>query len=150
VSEILDYLLAETQEHEQAIERLGVIRELLKIYPKLKRETGRWGSERFYTLEVNRIVLEADIWHSCSCCPDAPLFISPYIVVNSIKVFSDPPKICIGQMNAYGYGEIPDENWEETLKNHNLPETIIEQVRIYFTEYPESNRAESDRDDENE
>lgn len=145
----LETLLGEKKDHEDQINRLNYLISLVETkYPDLKIITGRWNT-KYSSKTVNSIATNYDLGHSCGCCSDAALLVYPYIEDNGIRIYSDPPSICIGRGNEGGYGEIPSYGWEDRLREEKIQENIIKEVEQYFKEHEPVDETNDDSEDSN-
>jgi len=128
---------------------MGLYEQTLKLiekYPDLHEKTDRWNKRRLCSKKVNGVVNKCFIKHSCGCCADSPLEVWPYIIEGNILVFSDPCGILIGEANACGSGEIPNEGWQEDLREESISEEVINQVQKYLDENPPQPYDDEDDD----
>jgi hypothetical protein len=109
---------------------------LSERFPDLELHTGRWNRERLVSKEVNSIAEDCDIGHSCGCCSDAVVLVFPYVTYQGYKIYSNPASIGVGEEYSIGTGQLPWDNWEQSLKNHNVSDKVIEVVRLYFENNP--------------
>ena len=123
-------------ELEAKQKELNSMRKISELFPDIKEHRNRWGTIRLTTKDANSKTNQAQICHSCGCCEDAPLQAWPYLEVDGIKVFSDPPYFTVGEKIPYyyGMGERPYDEWEQKLRDANIPESIISIVQDYFNE----------------
>lgn len=104
---------------------------LIEIYPDIRKETGRWNKTVFCSKLTNNIVTKFDMRHNCGCCNDSPLEIWPYLETPHGNVYSDPPKFVVGEMHWIS-GDRPYENWNKKMRDHNIPEAIIDAIQVHF------------------
>lgn len=115
-------------------------------FPDLQRISDRWNHIRYASSLVNSKAKHAKMKHSCGCCPDAPLLVYPYIVVDGVEINSDPTGIGVGERNQWGEGEIPNKGWKEKLIKHNISSTVIDIVQQYFDDNPIVDYDDEDED----
>lgn len=108
--------------------------ELTKRFPDLKEHLNRWKHRRLCSKSFNSMTVSAEISHNCGCCSDSPLEVWPYVEVDGIRVFSDPPVFAVGE-RSNSRGEIEYEGWQETLKKDNISQAVIDYVQAYFDKY---------------
>ena len=111
-----------------------------------KISVDRWGNVKMSSPSINSIADDCDFGHSCGCCSGAALYVYVFKNINGFRIYSSPDHFCIGKGNEYGFGEIPNYNWERTLKDNNIPETIIKKVSKFLEDNPEINETESEVD----
>ena len=100
---------------EQEIETL---KKVVEKFPDLKEYKGRWQS--YYTSgEALKLADKINVNHSCGCCPDAALYVKPYLEYLGIKIFCPKPEICIGEGTYSGPDNI-DDNWKEILEKEGV------------------------------
>jgi hypothetical protein len=103
---------------------------LQKQFPDLKEHVNRWKTKRLQAASANAIATDIELVHGCGCCNDAPLYANPYLLVDGEKIYSDPIQICVGERNPNSYSrDTWDEDWEETLKKHNISQQAIDSIR---------------------
>jgi len=142
------------EQTQQNIERQKRILELGEKYPDLRKMTDRWDRIRYASVSINAECDEVEIRHACGCCSDSPLLAYPYKEIEGIPIYAvcsncegfEEPCVCIGEQNAWGFGEIPNPNWEEDLREQNLSEIVIEKVRKYLEEHPPEEMDDEDYD----
>lgn len=121
----------EIAENLAKIEHTKKIASLTKEFPDLRSNTNRWKKVYYSSALANEQAKHALIYHSCGCCNDAPLFISPYFVhACGIEIYSEPYRFFIGEKCSGGDRE--DHEWRKTLETAKLPASIISQVEAYF------------------
>lgn len=142
-----DLLTEKIKKTQSDLDEVFGMKELkLSKYPDLQIFKDRWGNELLYSKKVNPIATEWTTGHSCGCCADAALYL--YVFVHEvnpktgtkIKVYSDPPQMCIGQKD-YTYGDFGDSGWEEKVRKLGICEEVIKAVGESF----ESDRIERER-----
>ena len=130
--------LGETMSYKEKLKKqkdeITKIEKVLKLYPDIEENRDRWGDIKFSSPSINPETDHIFINHNCGCCSDSPLQVWPYKTIEGIKVFSKPACFVVGEMNAYGSGERPYDNWEERFRKENIPETVIDQIQIFFNE----------------
>jgi len=118
------------QQIQEAQERLS----LSEQFTDLREYRGRWQTY-LIAKSVNPIAEGVDFVHSCGCCDDASLYAMPYVDRKNQRIYSDPCQIVIGEKAGYdALGEKPRDTWEETVREHELPDHIIEKIRTFFKE----------------
>lgn len=132
--EILEQEIAEAA---AASAERGHLLKLLEKFPDLKKRSSRWGKIRYSTKAVNAIVTDCDISHNCGCCPDSPIEVWPYVIIEGVKIYSAPERFMPGEGNAWGYGERSYDNWQEGFKKEGIAEVVTEKVQQFFDENPE-------------
>jgi len=110
---------------------LDLIKRIKEKYPLLEINEDRWNFKRMSTEEVNTIVDDVYIHHSCGCCPDAVLMARPFIKIDGVLIYSDPCSFSIGE-KTYDGGDYPWDNWEDNMRKCNIPESVIEIIKEYF------------------
>ncbi len=113
---------------------------LFKEYPNIKVREHRWGKITCYTKDINSLVTNFDIRHNCGCCEDSPLEVFPYLETPYGKVYSEPSCFTIGHKDYVETCDIPYKNWETSLKEAGIPDTLIEQIGLHF------NKSEEEED----
>lgn len=119
------------------VKEIETIKGLLKVLPNFLVGEDRYITNKYYSGTVNGKVSLFEMQYSCTCCDDANIYIFPYIEVEGIKIYTDPTYFCIGQKNPKPSLKFPKkhimfDDWEQQMKNANIPEKIIEQVKTYF------------------
>lgn len=133
IEEYISELKKEKADIEKKIE---TIRYLKQLFPDLSYNVDRWRNIRYTSASVLSKADKVDIHHGCGCCEDAPLLARPHVEVyissqsKSICVYSEPASFCIGEKNAYGYGDEPYSEWRKILKGAS--QSVIEKVEAYF------------------
>lgn len=92
----------------------------------------RWDNIYYYSSKINNLANNVEIYHACTCCSDAILIARPYIVVNGINLFSNPPTFNIGE--GHDDCNICYGNWQNQFKEFNP--IIIEIIQKYFDKSP--------------
>lgn len=131
----LEKIIFDTSKH------LDLMRSIIEKFPDLKVDTNRWKKERYNTELVNSIVDKVEIYHACGCCPDSILRVSPYIEIEGINIYSEPPTFGVGE-KSYSGGDNFDNNWEQQLQNKNINSLVIDIIK----EYQDKNRPTLDDD----
>lgn len=126
--------------------KLNELKKIKELFPDIEIHKDRWEKERYSSSLALKKVDKTLFYHSCGCCPDAVLYVGPYLEVDGIEIYTNPERFIIGQKHAYGFGEEPDDDWEERLKNAGLTDTIIEQTRKFFKENPIEDCDDEDYD----
>lgn len=107
-----------------------LLEHLLVTYPDLERFTDRWHREYFCSKKVNEQATEYESCHSCGCCSDSALLIKPYIIDNTIRIYTNPYCVAVGEK---GYrGDIPHREWEDRLRKAGYRQEIIDGVTKHF------------------
>lgn len=135
------------EEWQEELDTLNIKIKLLKDFPDLHKSIDRWSRVRLYSKQANAQTNDVDINHNCGCCNDSPLEARPFILINNIKVFSDPDRFTVGQKVDYGCGDKAYDDWQNALRKENIPEIIIEKIQEYFTENPPKYYTSEDEDD---
>jgi hypothetical protein len=126
------------------------LQQLLQLYPDLRKYVGRWKKEVYCSAAVNSLVTKFELRHNCGCCADTPLEGWFYIETEFGKVYSDPPKIVIGQRDEETYCDFPGSNWILSLKEIRIPEKIINQLEQYFEDEKQDAYERENYERENE
>lgn len=63
----------------------------------------------------------------------------PYTIINTVKVYSNPPFHVVGAPNEQGFGITPRDQWEDLLSGHNISNTVIRKIRSYLKSKPPIN-----------
>lgn len=103
-------------------------------FPDVEVHKNRWNRTRIFSSAVNPIATDVEIRHSCGCCADSPLLITPVYEDEEIKVYGSV-EICIGQQNELGYGDILDPDWEDRLQKLNMSDAVIKKIKKYAEEH---------------
>jgi hypothetical protein len=103
-----------------------------RLFSDVEITKDRWNTERLYSVKANPKTNKVEISHGCGCCSDAALYARPYLKVEGVEVYSDPPSFTIGYGNSYGYGEEESDGWEEKMRESNISEEVIRQCREYL------------------
>ena len=111
---------------------LAEVKKAKELFSNAEISKDRWGTERYYSLQVNPKANKVEIHHSCGCCHDASLYARPYLNAGGVDIYSDPPYFTVGYGNEWGYGENESEGWEERMKEKDISEEVIKQVREYL------------------
>lgn len=134
------------EERDQKDQEAKRLETLLAEFPDLQKYTGRWNKVAFYSKAVNSRVDRFDLRHNCGCCNDSPLELWPYLETPHGKVYSDPPKIVIGEQHWIS-GDTPSPGWKKKLQEAGLPETIIGAVSMHFKKCAEERKLLAEADD---
>lgn len=108
---------------------------ILEVYPDAEVYTGRWNKVVYCSPSVNELVTNYDSRHNCGCCSDSPLEIWPYLNTEYGRIYSKPAMFFVGERSYRGDNPFP--GWEDKLRNVKIPESIIDQIRVHFTEEEE-------------
>ena len=120
MSESISKLVTELKSKaEEAAEVEKLVEKLLAEFPDLEVRYDRWHKQYFTSKSVMPIATDVMIRHSCGCCNDSPLYVTPYVIRGSSKVFVDDITICIGERSFYG-GEEPSGDLEEILERNGF------------------------------
>jgi len=122
----------------------------LKLFPDLEEHRDRWETIRLCTPSINKLTDDVEIRHSCGCCADASLQAWPFKLIQGTYIYSKPTCFFIGQQNDYGYGEIPDPNWQDKLKEADIPQMVIDKIQAYLDNNPPIYDEDEDEDEEDE
>lgn len=128
INEEVEKLRREAEASVSEAERLVRLHEK---YPDMKKYVGRWNRIAYYSRSVNEIVDEVELRHNCGCCNDSPLEAWPFLQTENGRVYSDPPRIVVGEKHWIA-GDRPEDGWEEKLLKEKIPEKIIEVIRSRF------------------
>ena len=107
-----------------------------KLFPDIEEHRDRWETIRLCTPSINKLTDDVEIRHSCGCCADASLQAWPFKLIQGTYIYSKPTCFFIGQQNDYGYGEIPDPNWQDKLKEADIPQMVIDKIQAYLDNNP--------------
>lgn len=113
---------------EKELNKLKTLREK---FSSIKINNDRWDNKRHYTKEANELVTDVDIHKSCGCCSEAVVMARPYLEIGDMKIHSDPCYFNIGA-GTYSFGDEPWEGWDNKMREHKIPESIIQKVQEYF------------------
>jgi hypothetical protein len=122
------------QKIQKQEDHLLKVKKIMEMFPDVTEERDRWENIRLYSPSINAIADDAEIHHSCGCCADASLYVSPFKIIEGIQVYSKPAHFCIGHKVDFGTGDEVSEDWENQLKEENIGETAIAKVREYVRE----------------
>lgn len=89
------------------------------------------GNRELMTREVNGLVTDVE-FRSYSYSDET--YASPYVMIDGIKIHSDPRQIEIGADYPDGVGIVPDPHWKERLKNAGMPDSIQPIIEKYLQE----------------
>jgi hypothetical protein len=103
-------------------------------FSDLKKDVDRWNQCRYSSKSANSLTTDVEISHSCGCCNDSPLYARPYLIANGERIYSDPVIFVIGERN-YGGGENEWPGWEKKMREHNIPQIVIDITRAYLDEH---------------
>jgi hypothetical protein len=123
---------------------------MLKVYPNLRKHTGRWNKVAYYSKDVNALVTRFDIRHNCGCCNDSPLEVWPYVETPFGNVYSDPSMFRVGEKEPFYGGDVPHKGWDKTLRDAGIPESIIGAVSMHFRQEAEEAKEMAGRLYDNE
>lgn len=135
IDEVLKNKEKEIKDLEKEIQNL---KELLVEFPDLEKNIDRWRNETLMSKQVNTIADNCWFKHDCGCCHDSPYYVLPYIERNGTKIYSNSQRINIGEKNPYPTvgkvykSERAYDNWEESLKEKNISEVVIEKTRKHL------------------
>ena len=132
---------------EDQITELNNKKKVVEKYFDISEYIDRWGTKRLSTTAINKEVNCVIIKHNCGCCDDSPLEAWPYKLINGIEVYSKPAHFYIGEKNAYGCGDEPEDDWQKDLRIAEIPEFIINKIQEYFNSNPPK-EYEDDEDDD--
>lgn len=123
---------------QQDIEYGIILDRIKKQFPDIGYYQGRW-TKFLCSPSVNKLCDNYELAYSCGCCDDAALYVRPYIIIENIKVYSDPPQICIGKTDRHAY-DILNYEWPNILLEHNIPHQIIDKIKYWDENENEQNR----------
>lgn len=122
------------------LEKLKAIK---KMYPSLCMSKNRWGVVRYCASEINPETNEVEIYKSCGCCYDASVLVSPYKIIDGLKIYASPSGLPVGF--GSDSGDIPFEGWKKELVDKNISEEVISKIENYFeTSYVFTDEDEDD------
>ena len=111
------------------------IKKLQTKFKDLKFYSGRrFNKGAYYTSEVNSLVDNIDIYDSCSCCNDAALYCSSYLIVDGIRVYSNPIEFYIAESAGNGTYYFKEDYICELI-NENINRQVIDKIEDYKNEY---------------
>jgi hypothetical protein len=116
--------------------RYETLQSWLSAYPDLRVGKDRWQDEFYYSRHVNERAEYCDIRSSCGRSDDSPLLVKPYLLVGTIRVYSDPYEIRIGRNHPGGGGYVPDKDWRERMESYGISQTVIDKVDAILQKYP--------------
>lgn len=119
------------KEAAQKLNEADKLEKLLRAFPNLRKQTGRWNKVAYYSKDVNSKVNRFDLRHSCGCCSDSVLEIWPFLETPDGDIYSDPPKFVVGEKHWIA-GDRPYANWNKEMRSANIPEAIIDAVQMHF------------------
>ena len=128
MNEEVEKLRKEAEANMSEAERLV---RLYEKYPDMKKYVGRWNKIAYYSRSINEIANEVELRHNCGCCNDSPLEAWPFLQTEDGRVYSDPPRILVGEKHWIA-GDTPEDGWEEKLLKEKIPEKIVEIIRFRF------------------
>ena len=120
---------------KEAAEKLAAadkLEALLKLYPNIRKRTGRWNKVAFYSKDVNATATRFDIRYNCGCCNDSPLEVWPYAETLQGNVYTDPPDFRVGRKEPWGGGDLPEKGWDKQMRDAGISESIISAVSMRF------------------
>ncbi len=120
---------------KEATEKLAAadkLEALLKLYPNIRKRTGRWNKVAFYSKDVNATATRFDIRYNCGCCNDSPLEVWPYAETLQGNVYTDPPDFRVGRKEPCYGGDLPEKGWMKAMQDAGIPEPIIGAVSMRF------------------
>lgn len=131
------YIQKKEKEIEDLSKEVEGIKKLLKIYPDLKYHTNRWGTIRLYSKSVNPDTTSYDMGHNCGCCDDSPLEVWPYIEIDGLQIYSDPPIFMIGEKDSWSneYSESAYPGWDKEMGEAKISKTVIDKIKEYMLEH---------------
>jgi hypothetical protein len=136
VSELQNWIANQEKDTLRRSDELRKLTALTVAFPDLKRHVNRWQKERFCSKGANAKATDYDMSHNCGCCADSPLEVWPYTEQDGVRIYSDPPSFTVGEKNGYGYGETPYPGWDAKMREANIPEPLIDRVRMYLEAHP--------------
>lgn len=149
-TKIADYIEEKEKEFNEAFQDIISWKQLADRYPDLEIQRGRLSSEFFVSKSVNSKVTDAWFGFGCGCCENSPFYAYPYLHdKNGTKIYADPFRICIGEKCPLR-GLRMDYGWEDRLRGHGLPESIIDKTRVYIDENTWDYESEWDDEDEDD
>ena len=134
MTKLSDEIEKDRERIDQENKELSSLEQLIFDYPDTEVATNRWGKKRISSERVNSLVTDVEIYHSCGCCHDSPLLVSPYIEVGDLRLYSKPESFWVGTRNSFCQGEIEDKDWKQRLENKNISTTVIKKIEEYFKE----------------
>ena len=144
--EAISKMNALLQRIKEQIAELNNQKKVIEKYWDISENIDRWSTKRFSTAMINSEVNDVMIKHNCGCCEDSPLEAWPFKEIEGIKVYSKPAYFYIGEKNAYGIGDNPDEDWQALMRKSNIAEPVIKIIQKYFDDNPPT-KCEYDYDD---
>jgi hypothetical protein len=129
---------------KEALEKAKEYEVLLNLiqgdYPDIKRYRDR-DTIRFCSTKINNKVNNVEIEHGSRLYSDDPLYVWTSIIIDGVRVYSNPPNFYIGEEDRGG--DSPIIGWQEKLRKASIPDTIILKIEDYF----EKNKPEGDEED---
>lgn len=113
-------------------EEISRTEKVLGLYTDIEESRDRWGDIKLSSPSINAETDNILINHNCGCCPDSPLQVWPYKIIEGFKVFSKPACFMVGEQNQWGYGEIEYDGWQDKLRKENITEIVINKVQEFF------------------
>lgn len=106
---------------------------ILSKFPDVEEYRGRWKTI-WKSPSVNSLVNDVHIHHNCGCCEDSPLEAWPFIEVDGVCIYSDPPRFVVGEKS--GSGEREYVNWSKALVDKGIPQKILDKIQENFDKNP--------------
>lgn len=60
------------------------------------------------------------------------VYIWPYTIIDSYKLYSNPPYFVVGSLNQDGFGVVVDPNWDVKMDAENIAASVVRKVRTYL------------------
>jgi hypothetical protein len=130
---------------KQEQEYLKQITALSEEFSDLCESSLRW-AKVLCSEQVNNMAVDVEFRHSCGCCPGAAIYAMPYVDRGEHRVYANPPQMFIGESATFGYGEIPEPEWEKEVRSYNVTDAVVKKIKKYFADNPETNFSDEGDD----
>lgn len=107
-----------------------IVETAMETFPDLKAFKDPDGTVRFCSPTATPFVDRIDFKHDA----DGKLYATAFIINDKVQVYADPPVLWIGRYNTEGFGEIPNEGYQEEVEKA-WGKDIARKVKDYFLQH---------------
>jgi hypothetical protein len=109
--------------------------ELLKMFPDLEENTGRFDRVYFSSALVNELAQDFKSGNTCGCCNDPGYYIAPYVKYEEVYIYGNPDRFVIGTYNKafvtsndvyYPSSYDIRDGWDDNI---NVNQNLLEKIR---------------------
>lgn len=118
------------QELSKMTEEAHRLKNLIEMYPDLKKHVGRWGKTVYCSASINGIADNFETRYNCGCCDDSPLELWAYKETKYGNVYTSPTGFSIGERDYEGPELYSD--WRNIVKKYGMSDILIQKIEVRF------------------